>query len=205
VQQAGSGRPWTRCLREPRRRDRHARARHMSASWCGAEQPAARTAGQTPKGSDPRASPPCEREKHSRRTRAKRACACEAVASIKNSASRWRFRPPRPTGLPPRGCPLFVEPLGRGFDLVALRARCKGEGIGFTQTAQGAARRKNRAICGHVQSTPCLRRRCTASGRTTRSTHRRRNRLRRAARSTVRARATTTASSTAFRRRARRV
>ena len=150
-------------------------------------------------------SPPCEREKHSRRTRAKRACACEAVASIKNSASRWRFRPPRPTGLPPRGCPLFVEPLGRGFDLVALRARCKGEGIGFTQTAQGAARRKNRAICGHVQSTPCLRRRCTASGRTTRSTHRRRNRLRRAARSTVRARATTTASSTAFRRRARRV
>src|SRR5690349_4154036 len=52
-----------------------------------------------------------------------------SLIAEKNSASRWRFRPPRPTGLPPRGCPLFVEPLGRGFDLVALRARCKGEAI----------------------------------------------------------------------------
>src|SRR5215831_14732164 len=49
------------------------------------------------------------------------------MSRTKDSASRLRFRPPRPTGLPPRGCPLFVEPLGRSLDLVALRARCKRE------------------------------------------------------------------------------
>src|SRR5581483_9671177 len=60
-----------------------------------------------------------------------------AVATVKkNSASRWRFRPPRPTGLPPRGCPLVVEPLGRGFDLVALRARCRGEATARAEGAQ---------------------------------------------------------------------
>src|SRR5205823_7065873 len=53
----------------------------------------------------------------------------QSTLAQKNSASRWRFRPPRPTGLPPRGCPLLVEPLGQGFDLVALRARCRRERI----------------------------------------------------------------------------
>src|SRR5207248_7524159 len=60
----------------------------------------------------------------------------------KDSPSRLRFRPPRPTGLPPRGCPLFVEPLGRGFDLLALRARCKGETTVPSRRVQGGCVKK---------------------------------------------------------------
>src|SRR4029079_6842293 len=45
----------------------------------------------------------------------------------KNSPSRFRFRPPHPTGFPLRDCSRFVQPLGRGFDLLALRARRKEE------------------------------------------------------------------------------
>ena len=65
------------------------------------------------------------------------------------SASRLHFRPPRPTGLPLQGCPFFVEPLGRGFDLVALRARCKREATGYAGTGvKGDRVAKIRAICG---------------------------------------------------------
>src|SRR3954453_21139993 len=66
---------------------------------------------------------------------------------LNNSASRRRFRPPRPTGLPLRGCPLFVEPLGRGFDLVALRARCKEELMGWREAMQEEAPQQFLAIC----------------------------------------------------------
>src|SRR5262249_53978202 len=45
----------------------------------------------------------------------------------KVSPSRFRFRPPRPTGPSPRDCSLFVRPLGRGFDLLAFRAWRKEE------------------------------------------------------------------------------
>src|SRR5262245_52799636 len=45
----------------------------------------------------------------------------------KISPSRFRFRPPRPTGLSLRDCSLFVRPLGRGFDVLALRARRQEE------------------------------------------------------------------------------
>src|SRR5205823_8509159 len=58
------------------------------------------------------------------------------------SASRSRFRPPRPTGLPLQGCPFFVEPLGHGFDLVAFRARCKGEATRCWAAAQECAHTK---------------------------------------------------------------
>ena len=91
------------------------------------------------------------------------------------SASRWRFRPPRPTGLPLRGCPLFVEPLGRGFDLVALRARCKEEAIGFARPVQVASRNNFSQFAGNSSvgdPDGVLAAVVRASGRTSRSTRR---------------------------------
>src|SRR3954471_1785191 len=57
----------------------------------------------------------------------------------RDSPSRFRFRPPRPTGLSPRDCSLFVRPLGRGFDLLAPRARRKEEPTQTTSRDQGQA------------------------------------------------------------------
>jgi TrmH family RNA methyltransferase len=72
---------------------------------------------------------------HGRRRRRKRP-APVSRGRTRDSPSRFRFRPPRPTGLPPRGCPLLVEPLGRGLDLVACRARRKQQPTPFSPAVQ---------------------------------------------------------------------
>src|SRR2546423_14296003 len=60
-----------------------------------------------------------------------------AGAGPKNSPSGFRFRPPHPTGFPLRDCSLFVQPLGRGFDLLAFRARRKEETTRTRSADQG--------------------------------------------------------------------
>ena len=117
----------------------------------------------------------------------------------RDSPSRFRFRPPRPTGLSPRDCSLFVRPLGRGFDLLALRARRKEEPMRSRSPDQDQASTFLSQFAASIifggRSTRCPRRRRTAGGRTTRSTRAPRSRPRRAASASARARPTRASSS----------
>src|SRR5581483_5634956 len=131
-------------------RARPARARQRTSPGPEPSQPASRfRAGK-------RSAGPAEGRSGAKET----AKASQGEAFANNSASRLRFRPPRPTGLPPRGCPLVVEPLGRGFDLIALRARCKGEPIASRGAVQGGTVQQLHANCAihprasHTVSSP---------------------------------------------------
>jgi len=117
----------------------------------------------------------------------------------RDSPSRFRFRPPHPTGPSPRDCSLFVRPLGRGFDLLALRARRKKEPMRTRSPDQDPAStflsQFARIICGG-RSRRCPRLPRTGDGRTSRSRRGPRGRRRRAASASGRARPTTASSST---------
>jgi hypothetical protein len=62
-------------------------------------------------------------------------CMLQKEADHKNSPSRWRFRPP-----PPGTFGFRLLALGNGFDLLALRARCKREPTPTARSDQGRSR-----------------------------------------------------------------
>jgi hypothetical protein len=90
----------------------------------------------------------------------------ESVALSSASANR-----PSASGL----APFLVEPLGRSFDLIALRARCKRERTTWSRRVQVARRlflRNLRKIMCGTRSRRCPRLPCTDGRRTSRSTRR---------------------------------